>query len=258
MNEQRDEEDGWTNLHNACQDGDLTQVRDLIEGGHRINVRTLENLTPLHCAVNGNHLHIVKYLVETEFPKYGENMIDIVARKRVFKNTKNSFKGTPLQCAVYNEYLEIVECLIQNKADVRIQDEDGWNCLHTACSSEILKQRHLEILEQRHLKILELITKKGTINKKDKDGMSPLHYATLSNHLETVKFLIENTVESADVNIQDNIKKTPLHYACRDNLKEIVSCLLENNRANIYIEDENGKTPSNLATDPSVINLFEN
>ena len=72
------------------------------------------------------------------------------------------------------------------------------------------------------------------------DGLTALHYATLSNQIHVIKHLVH---EGADVNRQTVVSKdTPSHYAARNNYTEIVQLLLDNN-ADIKLKNINNKTP---------------
>ena len=51
-------------LHRAAQDGDLARVNDLIERKYPVNRFDDLGKTPLHYAVQGNRLEVVKRLIE--------------------------------------------------------------------------------------------------------------------------------------------------------------------------------------------------
>lgn len=48
------------------------------------------------------------------------------------------------------------------------------------------------------------------VNLKDVSGLTPLHYAVLSNSPEIIKILLQN---GADSSIRDNNRMTPLQYS---------------------------------------------
>ena len=57
---------------------------------------------------------------------------------------------------------------------------------------------------------MELLINKGAhVNQKNKDGGTPLHYASLYGRTETVYILI---FSGANINEKDNLGETPLHY----------------------------------------------
>ncbi|CAH2210631.1 jg7807 [Pararge aegeria aegeria] len=77
------------------------------------------------------------------------------------------------------------------------------------------------------------------INVKDRSGSTPLHYATLSNHVEVVDALL---AEGASVHVKDGNGSTPLHYAAKNGYLEIVDALLDRG-ADVYEKDSLQKTP---------------
>lgn len=67
---------------------------------------------------------------------------------------------------------------------------------------------------------------KELINVKGEDRMTALHQSVKNNHLEAVKFLVEN---GATIDSQNNSKKTPLHLAALQGYVNIVNYLLIQN-----------------------------
>ena len=64
------------------------------------------------------------------------------------------------------------------------------------------------IKDKKDLSIIEEIIKKGAdVNKADKDGQTPLHYACYNGHTETARALIE---KEADVNKANKYGWTPI------------------------------------------------
>lgn len=55
-----------------------------------------------------------------------------------------------------------------------------------------------------------LISAGATCNAQDAHGMTPLHYAIIENNSECISLLISN---GADVDAGDNVGNRPLHYA---------------------------------------------
>jgi acyl-CoA-binding protein len=76
------------------------------------------------------------------------------------------------------------------------------------------------------------------INVKDKEGMSPLHWAADRGHIEVVRFLLSH---GADIDAQDNCGNTPLHIAAMSDQKEIVRLLLDA-RADLTIVNCEGES----------------
>jgi ankyrin repeat protein len=94
-------------------------------------------------------------------------------------------------------------------------------------------------VKQTDLKKLETIIKKkiDDVNKVDRNGRTPMHYAALDGNLEVVKLFLKY---NAKVNPNDNDGYTPLHYAAINGHLEVVQHIVKhsanvnqiNNRVN--------------------------
>jgi ankyrin repeat protein len=93
--------------------------------------------------------------------------------------------------------------------------------------------------------IKKLVNSKGMtcLEAKDEDGCSPLHYAALSGHKETVEFLIDN---NASVNTSDNGGYTPLHGAAMGGHREIIDLLISKG-ANLNAKSITGESVLDIA-----------
>ena len=105
MNEGDEEEQ----LHSAAQDGDLPKVKELIEKGYSLNRFDDVSKTPLHCAVEGDHLDVVQYLIQSG--------ADVNAHE------ESKIGNTPLREVADNCSYEIAKILIDAGADPTIP---GW------------------------------------------------------------------------------------------------------------------------------------
>jgi hypothetical protein len=81
------------------------------------------------------------------------------------------------------------------------------------------------------------------INKKNKSGDTPLHYAALGGYKEVVELLCAC---GADVTAQDKFGHTPLHCAARGGHKEVVEFLCACG-AYVTAQDKFGHTPLHCA-----------
>jgi ankyrin repeat protein len=117
---------------------------------------------------------------------------------------------------------------------------DAMDCttLHTAIlfpSSGI----HLSQLIEQNFK---------DINKQDRTGTSPLHWACTRGDMLSAQLLLE---WGADVNIQDNDDMTALHHACWACCQECVQLLL-NAGANLELLDSRGAAALSYIGDAGV------
>ncbi|XP_067668041.1 uncharacterized protein [Haliotis asinina] len=141
-----------TDLHAACNRGNLAQVKDILSQGqvdinskgrygmtavmlaaswgHRDIFNTIINSNPdvsvldlqgnniLHVACNGGHETIVKYILS-------HKMADI--------NSRNHLGQTPVMRAALCGHLELFSLLLLHQPDMTLNDTVGNNILHWAC-----------------------------------------------------------------------------------------------------------------------------
>ena len=85
--------------------------------------------------------------------------------------------------------------------------------------SELLMQES----KRGNIDIVRMLIEKGAdVNVQNKNGTTPLMFASFDGHTEVARMLIEN---GADVNIKSDNGKTALKYAMKYNKKKIVSLL---------------------------------
>jgi ankyrin repeat protein len=85
--------------------------------------------------------------------------------------------------------------------------------------------------------------KSDVVNKQDKNGLTPLHWAAARGHVKMARLLI---AEGASINTQDRSRLTPLHWAAANGQLEVVKVLLKNH-ADTDTFDPSGNTAYNLA-----------
>ena len=67
-----------------------------------------------------------------------------------------------------------------------------------------------------------LLASKADVNAKDKDGLTPLHWAAFKGHKDVAEVLLAN---KADVNAKDNLGLTPLHRATVIGYKDVADLI---------------------------------
>jgi ankyrin repeat protein len=82
-----------------------------------------------------------------------------------------------------------------------------------------------------------------SVDARDKDGRTPLHWACRGVHFEVVKYLVE---KGADVNAEDNNKIVPLHSLATRNGAEAIAVLLDSG-AHVDAKDYGGNTALHYA-----------
>ncbi len=211
--------EGSSNLDiwNACAEGDVERVRQLIEENPEIvNLKHKDGIAPLHLAADFGHKEVVLLLIEKG--------ADVNVKQEL------GFPGfyyfsTPLHNAILCGYREIASILIENGTDVNAE-----------CN--IRDYPHLDDpgnldREINDIFMFNMDRCMGYIS------FTPLHLAVCLEDKETVTLLVEN---GAEVNSINNVGSTPLHYACCLQNKEILYFLLDNG-ADIHIKNDYGCTP---------------
>jgi len=101
----------WTLLHSAAENGHLSVVEYLVNQKVDINAKNKSGMTPLCLASQNGHLSVVEYLVNQK--------ADIKAQSIGMFSP-----GTLLHLAAINSHLSVVEYLVNQKAD--INEKNNW------------------------------------------------------------------------------------------------------------------------------------
>lgn len=96
-----------------------------------------------------------------------------------------------------------------------------------------------------NLDIVKLLVGKGApIDVVDQEERSTLHIATWFGYKQIVQFLVEHSTSS--VNTRDKNGNSPLHFACQHNFCEIIE-LLRAAGADLKLKNKANQTPEQLA-----------
>lgn len=97
---------GYTPLHNACGNGQLGAVKELVEARADLNARSTSGAAPLHVAVINNQASVLELLIKDlkvnpDMPAFGGN--------------------TPVHEAVMHNSPDMIECLARLGSDINIE-----------------------------------------------------------------------------------------------------------------------------------------
>ena len=118
---------------------------------------------------------------------------------------------TSLMMAVVNDKLQAVKCLLKQGADPSLQDNDGWNVLHSASQGG-----NPEVIEL-------MLSHVPNIDSETKVGATPLMIAAGNDNLQAVKYLLK---QGTDPSLQDNDGWNVLHYASQGGNPELIELML--------------------------------
>ena len=162
---------GLWNLINAARDGDLPEVKRILDAQPKAVDAAFWYMRPIHFAVREGHLELVKFLVE-------EKNADI---------TESSLYGqeTLLQMAVDREHAETADYL-RGLFREHFSSDGSTLPIHEAAEQGDIEKVKDEIKADPNL-----------LERGDSVGRRPLHYAVQTQNQELVDLLLK---EGADVN----------------------------------------------------------
>lgn len=139
-----------------------------------------------------------------------------------------------LNIAIQQQHEPIARLLIDRGADVNQQDDVS-----------LLAPVHNAIIMGNKALFRRLLKAQADVELADREGFTPLHWASVRGYLDIVAQLVE--ISGADVNRQDAMGWTPLHIACFKGYPDLVEYLIVERHAKTEVEDCYGFTPMMFA-----------
>ncbi|XP_054612017.1 receptor-interacting serine/threonine-protein kinase 4 [Dunckerocampus dactyliophorus] len=223
------DEDQYTALHWAAQNGDEAMTRLLLDRGAAINETDGQGRTPAHVACQHGQ----------------ENVVRVLLSRGADVHIKGKDNWTALHLAAWQGHLGIVKLVVkQAGADVNAQTKDGRTALHLASQrgqyrvARILIELRADVhmtasglntplhvaAETGHTSTSRLLIKHcAEIHAENSQGFTPLHLASQRGHLATVKMLIEEGADPQKLNLD---QRTPYHLAAECGHSEVLKKLL--------------------------------
>ncbi len=224
-----------------------------------------------HCS--GWGLPPLFYAASSNDPRIVQDLLDAGAEVNmaVGELANNDCRGmTPLHAAARSGNLQIVELLMKAGADKNALCQRGCSALHYAAAvgniqimklllglnenTNFISIRREDNTSENEAFSLEVATQ---INRKDKEQLTPLHFAAERGHLHVVEFLLSM---GSDLHISafgwDT--GTPLHYAAREGHAQVVQALLDAG-AKVDARTRSRSTPLHYAAErnfPHVVDIL--
>ncbi|CAF3558384.1 unnamed protein product [Rotaria socialis] len=208
--------DNWTALLNAAQNGNLDDVRTLVEYGAKIEHCDCGQFTALMWASYEGHTRVVDYLLSCEAN------VDAIDEHGI----------SSLSWASGRNHVEIVELLLKAGASPNLCDKNDTTPLIWAS-----RRGHTQVVDL-------LLQYNATVNNIGMKNMTALLAATRGGHGETALCLLQNT--SIDIKVQDKDGQTPLSHACAQGLTDVVAELVRHH-AYVNTVDKYGDNSLHIA-----------
>ncbi|PNF23134.1 hypothetical protein B7P43_G06700 [Cryptotermes secundus] len=176
---------GFTPLHLAAVKGQTETANFLLKRGAQVNMYiNSEHSTFLHVAASSGNLSIMQTVLDLG--------ADVEAQ--------DCYKYTPAHYATKNDHVHCLKRLRNFEEDKKVRNEtNSFEPLIITAAKYDSEDAALWLLECGE-----------SIEVRCKDGMTPLHHATICDSRNVAFLLIR---EGADVNSKDNNLLSPLHYA---------------------------------------------
>lgn len=177
---------------------------------------------------------------------------------------------TPLHAAARSGNLQIVELLMKAGADKNALCQRGCSALHYAAAvgniqimklllglnenTNFISIRREDNTSENEAFSLEVATQ---INRKDKEQLTPLHFAAERGHLHVVEFLL-SMGSDPHISAFGWDTGTPLHYAARAGHAQVVQALLDAG-AKVDARTRSRSTPLHYAAErdfPHVVDIL--
>ena len=202
-------------IYTAALAGDLRRLRDLT---HLRNTATSEGYTPLGLAVSAGQTEAVRLLL----------------REGVQVDAADNIGVTALCHASMHGYAELTDLLMLHGASPRHNKKDGMNAVGLAA------------LYGRPAALGAMFRADATlVNERDDRGRTAMHWAVVSAHAPTVRYLIG--CWGAAVDVLDSDGDSPLHLATQ---RDILLYLFHgtSHPPSLSLINRAGQTPAQAAT----------
>ena len=256
------DDNGWTKVHHAAQNGKYEEIKALAERGMNIQyLKTHEGKNCLHIAAANGQSNLCKTLIFRH--EFDINMID-------------NRGWTALHFSVQNGSHELVKFFTDNGADIHQKANEGVTCLHIAATHghlnlcKTLKNKYelnLHVTDDYGCNALHRSAVNGSydlvkffadngteIYLKTREGINCLHIAAAHGHLNLCKALMK--IHNFKGDIPHNYGWTALHLSAQNGNYDLVKCFADNG-TDIFLKMELGNNCLHIAARNGHLKLCE-
>ncbi|XP_071487930.1 LOW QUALITY PROTEIN: transient receptor potential cation channel subfamily A member 1-like [Diadema antillarum] len=207
---------GQTAVHYCAMKDNLEAAKKLIEFSPLLCMSDNNGVYPIHCAATHASRKVLDILL-TEAEKCGYERWQLL-------NFKDKEENTALHSAVNGGCESAVQVCLEFGAKLDVPQDNKSTPLHLACGQGAL--RIVEIM-------LSNYKTSNTLTMQDIEMRTPLHKAAMFDHVDVVRYLLE---QGAELDVPDIEERTPLLLAASRGGWRSVQLLLQKG-ADFYIKD---------------------
>ncbi|XP_066523799.1 transient receptor potential cation channel subfamily A member 1b isoform X2 [Hoplias malabaricus] len=206
----------------ACSNNNCEALHTLFKYGARLCLPNKLGHYPIHAVAFAGAKEAMEVILEK-----GAELGICTPADHV--NYLDKSKSSPLHLAVRGGNTDVIKLCIEKGARVQQQQCDNSTALHFACTQGALEAVKIMLLPFERLEEI--------INIRDGANQTPLHRATLFDHVELVEYLVS---KGADIDCIDCKGLTPLLLATTCSAWKTVSFLLSKG-ADFRVKDKAGR-----------------
>ena len=217
---------GPSGLYFASRDGDLSQVRKLLDDGKNVDSHYQDGDTALIVAAINGQVQIAKILLSkganTELQnKHGVTALYLasyyghaqIVKALLAKGAKTNLQdkdygSTALMFASAHGNTPIVKALLANGANIDLQTNNGESALFLAS-----RYGHLDV-------VTTLLAHDARVDQQNKDGTTALMVAAKNGYAEIVKALLTKGASTA---VRDKSGKNALQYTNNQEIEKLLN-----------------------------------
>jgi ankyrin repeat protein len=216
------DEEGFTALHMACQEGYEGMVTLLLRKGAKVDSTDDDGVTPLMSASEAGHESVVTLLVAENADV---NLADKAGKTAILRAA--AIAGSEACVArLLAASADVFACPVAGKTLAEVAEKKDAACakrIKEALSREGAGRRLLEAAEKGRTSAVRLMLDGGAdVNATDDDGWNALHFAAADGTVELIELLIAKGLK-ADTPAKDGA--TPIELAEEEEHDDAVEAL---------------------------------
>ena len=217
-------------LQRAVQNGQKSDVIELLKKGMDVHQRFDNGDTLLHLAVNYGHGEVAQLLIDVY---------------KLNPKATNKEGDNALHRAAFGGHIELVQRLIDHyKLNPEIAGQHGMNALHLAANGG-------------HTGVVQRLIDQYRLDLKatGEDGRNVLHIATMSGHIRVVQLLIDQYHLAPEAT--DQYSSNSLHFAALGGNSELVRLLIDQYHVDSKARGQYGMNALHIAATGGHIRVVE-